>query len=326
MEKLVSVIIINYNKYHDTINCIKSLEKQNYHNFEILLLDNGSKYEQFLKLKNHLKNFENKLRIRLIRSNINLYFTAGTNKAIKISNGEFICLLNNDVIVSPDFIDKMVYFLETHPDAGMITPKIKVFKNKNVIWNAGASLNFKKTIVVINRGYLENDPYNQKYNKIETIGFAPGTAVFLKKNVINEIGLIDDIFLLYHEDPDWNLRAQMKGYKSYYVPTTIVYHNVPITKRVSLLSFFFFKRNSQILAWRYAKFREMLIFYYLFCFMNFFEILYYVFKKRKMIVIIQIRSIIRGFRIGVRKKSHRSCKKHLLKDYYYARYIQNLNI
>jgi len=326
MDKLVSIILLNYNNHHHTIRCLKSLTNQNYKNFEIILLDNGSKYQLYKELKKQLTQFDKLLDIKLDRIKPNLFFTAGANRAIKKTNGQYVCLLNNDVIVSNNFIEKMVEFLETHPKAGMITPKIKFYDNKDIIWNAGSFLNFKKTIVVINRGYLELDPNNQKYNEIEPIGFAPGTAVFIKKKVIDEIGLIDDIFMLYHEDPDWNLRAHRKGYISYYVPTTIVYHNVPVGKRRSLVNFFFFKRNSQILTWKYAKLSEFLIFYYLFSFMNFFEILYYVFKRRKNITKIQLIAIIKGFKLGVRKRTHRSCKRQILQDYRYAKSIENLEL
>jgi len=228
MEDLVSVIIVNYNHYDFTIECLRSLKDQSYKNFEILLVDNGSKYSLFLKLKEELNEFRKFLNINLIRSKRNLYFGAGNNKAIRLAKGDYLCLLNNDVIVESDFIEVMVDFLKKHPDAGMITPKIKFYEDKRFLWNTGSFLNFKTAQVVENRGFLEFDPKNQKYNKVELIDFAPGTAVFFKRRMIDDIGLIDEIFLMYHEDPDWNLRAQQMGYKSYYVPSTIVYHNVPI--------------------------------------------------------------------------------------------------
>ncbi len=325
MEKLVSVIILNYNDYVHTIDCLKSLIQQTYKNFEVILVDNGSKYELYIELKNTLNQFKDILNLKLIRNNDNLYFVSGSNNAIKKAKGEYICLLNYDVVVSPEYIEKMVDFLENHPDAGMITPKIKIFKDKNIIWNTGAFINFRSAIVIGNRGYLEYDPYDRKYNKIEPIGFAPGTAVFTKKKVINEIGLMDEIFFMYHEDPDWNLRAQMKGYKSYYVPTTIVYHNISriINKKRMIFNLHFFLRNSQILVWKHARFIDLLIFYYIFFIQNLGIILLNILTKKFNQIIIRLHSIWQGFRIGLKRRTNRSCKKYMISDYKYVKKIQN---
>ncbi|MFX1328693.1 MAG: glycosyltransferase family 2 protein [Promethearchaeota archaeon] len=321
MEKLVSVIILNYNQYKHTIDCLKSLKNQSYKNFEVIILDNGSKYNLYLDLKAKLEEFKSSIKIKLIRSNINLYFVSGSNKAIKLVNGDYICLLNYDTIVSSDFIEKMVKFLETHPKAGMITPKIKIYKNKRILWNTGAFINFRSAIVIGNRGYLEYDPHDQKYNKIETIGFAPGTAVFINKEVLNEIGLMDEIFFMYHEDPDWNLRAQMKGYKSYYVPTTTVYHNIPrfISEKRMIFNHHLFTRNSQIIVWKHAKFIDILFFYYIFSIMNLTIILLNFLTRKFKSIIIRLNSIWQGFRIGLKRRTNRSCGKYLISDFYYIK-------
>jgi len=324
LEKLVSIIILNYNNYSLTVDCLKSLTKQIYSNFEIILVDNGSKNSNYLALKKNLAQFKKSLNIRLIRNNRNLYFGGGSNKAIKLAQGDYICLLNNDTIVLPDFIEKMVNFLENNSDAGMITPKIKFYKDKDYIWNAGASINYRKTIVVINRGYLEYDPLDEKYNDIEQIGFAPGTALFIKRKVIDEIGLMDEIFLMYHEDPDWNFRAQQRGYKSYYVPTTIVYHNVPTTtdERRVLFNFYFFKRNSNILVWKYAGLSDLIYFSIISFFAILYEIVLHLINRKLVFLFFPLYALYRGMIIGVKRRTNRSCRKNLIKDYHIVRRLQ----
>lgn len=324
MEKLVSVIILNYNNYHFTLECLKSLTQQTYKKFEVILIDNGSKHNLFLELKKKLTQFNNKLEINLVRSENNLYFVAGNNKAIKMAKGDYICLINYDVILNSEYLEAMVNFIETHPNAGMVTPKIKVYKDKTLLWNTGAYLNFRSAIVIGNRGHLEYDPLDKKYNEIETIGFAPGTAVFINKKVINEIGLMDEIFIMYHEDPDWNLRAQKVGYKSYYVPTVIIYHNVPrfINEKRMIFNHFFFTRNSQILVWKHAKFIDLLIYYYIFCVMHFGAFIFSVITGKFESIVIRFKSIWQGFRIGLRRRSNRTCRKYLISDYNYIKKIQ----
>ncbi|MFW9946861.1 MAG: glycosyltransferase family 2 protein [Candidatus Odinarchaeota archaeon] len=323
MDRLVSIIILNYNKYQYTIDCLKSLENQVYKNFEVILVDNGSDYNLYSKLKIQLRQFKNSLNIRLIRSDKNLFFGAGNNKAIKEAHGDYICLLNYDIILETDFLKTMVSFLDSNPKAGMITPKIKIYNEKDVIWNAGAFLNFKSAIVIGNRGYLEYDPLNKKYNKIEQIGFAPGTALFMRKEVINEAGLMDEIFFMYHEDPDWNIQAQKKGYKSFYVPTTIVYHNIPriIDQERMIFNHHFFTRNSQILVWKQAKITDIMVFYFIFSIFNLGIIFLNFLKLNFNRIKIRLISIWQGFRIGVRRRTNRSCSKYMISDY---NYIKNL--
>ncbi len=324
MEKLVSVIILNYNNYNYTLECLKSLTRQTYKKFEVILVDNGSKHNLYIELKNSLNQFKQKLELKLFRNENNLYFVAGNNKAIKIAKGDYICLLNYDVILTPNYLEAMVNFLEINPDAGMITPKIKVYKDKTLLWNTGAYLNFRSAIVIGNRGHLEYDPYDKKYNDIETIGFAPGTAVFIKKKIIDEIGLMDEIFLMYHEDPDWNLRAQKHGYKSYYVPTVHIYHNIPrfIDEKRMIFNHYFFTRNSQILVWKHANFIDLLIYYYIFCVLHLGALILSVLTRKFESIIIRLKSIWQGFRIGLRRRTNRSCGKLLISDYKYIKKIQ----
>ncbi|MBD3197814.1 MAG: hypothetical protein GF317_22375 [Candidatus Lokiarchaeota archaeon] len=233
-------------------------------------------------------------------------------------------MLNYDTIVKENFIEEMVNFLDNNPDAGMITPKIKIYDDKDIIWNAGAYLDFRSAIVIGNRGYLEYDPNNKKYNKIEEIGFAPGTAMFVRKAAIERAGLIDEIFLMYHEDPDWNLRVQKKGFKSYYVPTTTVYHDIPRIFDSNKTTFkqYFFTRNSQILVWKHAKIMDILIFYYIFTIMNGAVILINLLSGNVNSLIIKLKSIWQGFRVGVKRRTNRSCAKYLLRDYKYSQKIQ----
>ncbi|MGM0469193.1 MAG: glycosyltransferase, partial [Promethearchaeati archaeon] len=303
-----------------------------------------------------------KLTIRLIRINRNLYFGPGCNKGIKNARGDYICLLNYDTIVSSNFIEEMVKFLDNNPDAGMITPKIKINNDRRFIWNAGGFLNFRSPIVVLNRGLLEYDPLDKKYNETEKIDFAPGTALFVRKEVIEKIGLIDEIYLMYHEDPDWNLRAQKEGFVSYYVPKTIVFHRHSIdlkddikmlfwwdsdwrksikSKKIllhetpftinlnsikkkreiskNLFNDHFFKRNSQILVWKFGSFIDLLIFYFNYLKLVFLIIL---FNRRKIQINRLLYAIRQGFIIGVKKRTNRSCIKMLKKEYIYVRNLQ----
>ncbi|MHA1727879.1 MAG: glycosyltransferase family 2 protein [Promethearchaeota archaeon] len=345
MKKLVSIIIVNFNQndYNPVIiDCLKTLTTQTYTNFEVIIADNGSDYELFLQLKKDLTQFEGEIRIQLIRIEQNLFFAGGNNKAIKNSAGDYVCLLNSDTEVNPNFIESMVNFLEEYPDAGFICPKIKAHKNKDILWYAGANIDLRNKKLIKIRGQWERDPLNLRYNKISETDFAAGTAVFVRRKVLAKIGLMDEIFFMYHEDPDWNIRAQRKGYRSFYVPTTFVYHKVSRQrkKKWALLNSYFVHRNLQILIWKHAKFSSLLIFYIIFFITNVIDLIAYLilsispdfvynyfyhqlnlpYKNKKhynYAGYLRLKSLIQGFIIGFKRRIGRSCKKDLLKDYHF---------
>ncbi|KKN07308.1 hypothetical protein LCGC14_1068470 [marine sediment metagenome] len=267
-------------------------------------------------MKQDLSRFEKDLTIQLIRSKFNLILAGGNNKAIKNSNGDYICILNNDTEVEPNFIEEMVKFLERNPDAGLISPKIKSYKYKKYIWYSGLKVSFLYPILTRLLGFWEYDPKNQKYNNISTTDCAPGTAMFLRKEIFDEIDLWDELFFLYHADVDINIRAQKKGYKSYYVPTTIVYHKV-FEQRIkkSLLFTYLQKRNSQIVVWKHARLVNILIFYIGYLTWNLIEIFINILKKEKNLSVLHLYSMWHGFRAGIKRRTSRSCKNYLVKDY-----------
>jgi len=123
---------------------------------------------------------------------------------------------------------------------------------------------------------------------------------------------------MYHEDVDWSLRAEKKGYKNYYIPTTTVFHKIEShrDKKGRVFRNFFIKRNSQILVWKHAKFRDLIFFYIHFSFVILKTIIKALKDKNITFIYLQNYSIIQGFIIGVKKRTNRSFKKYLLKNYY----------
>ena len=325
MNKLATLIIINYNDPKKTIKCLNSLKKQTYRNFDIILIDNGSKYNLYLELKNELQQYKNYLKISFIRNNSNLYFTIANNKAMKVAKGEYICLLNNDTVVMADFVEKMITFLEDHPDAYMISPKIKVYREKDYLWYAGAEVDLRKLDIVRIRGLWESDPKNEKYNKPSITGYIAGAAVFVRREILDKVGLLDEILFMYHDDPDWSLRAKKMGYNIYYVPTTTIYHDCSRTIKSSREGFYQFLiiRNSQIMVWKHGTLRDLIIYYGRYFFYHGLDFFSLIKKKKFKIILIRINATLSGFKIGLKRRTHRSCRRNFFKDYKYIQKIQN---
>ncbi|GAH69262.1 unnamed protein product, partial [marine sediment metagenome] len=199
------------------------------------------------------------------------------------------------------------------------------YKTKNYLWNAGAEINFRSANISRIRGLWEYDPKDQKYNEISSTDYAVGTALFVKKEVIDKVGLLDEIFFMYFEETEWNFRAKKTGYKNYYVPTTIVYHKVtPLINRKSLLlKQYFLNRNAQIFVWKHGKILDILIFYLKFSFKNLRIILVLLMKREFYFAFLRLCSLLQGFRIGIKKRSNRGCGKILIRNYNFIKKIEN---
>jgi GT2 family glycosyltransferase len=328
MNKLVSILLVNFNNNQYTIDCLNSLMKLKYPNFEIIITDNGSTRANFIKLKNDITQFSTKLNIKLIRSNVKLYFAGGTNKAIKESKGEYICLLNNDTEVESDFLDIIIDYLQVHEDVGMLCPKIVYYEKPNYIWYAGAYLNPRSIYFTYHYGLSRKD--NGQFDQITETAYANGAALFIRKEVIQKIGLLDEIFFMYAEEVDWNLRAREAGYKLIYFPITRVYHKIdPVSKenrlgyRGNYFQMYLYTRNKIILTLKHFSWINIMLFFLIYQERKtIFEILYSVFKNRHEFFIAHVRALLMGSLIGFKRRTHRQCHRLMIKEYKYLDQFQ----
>ncbi|MFX0104099.1 MAG: glycosyltransferase family 2 protein [Candidatus Hodarchaeota archaeon] len=328
MKKLVSILLVNHNNNHYTIDCLKSLCEQTYQHFEVIIVDNGSEYNTYLDLKRKIKDFEDNLNIILIRSNYKLYFAAGTNKGLKVAKGDYICLLNNDTEVLSDFLEKPIAYLEKNENVGMLCTKILFFYDKNRIWYAGGYLNPRSIYFSYHIGLNQKD--NGKYDEIKETDFTNGAALFTTRKVIEEIGLLDEVFFMYAEDSDWSFRAKEKGYKLIYFPETVVYHKVnPITKetrsgyRENPFQVYLYTRNKIIFTFKFYSLISIILFFYIYQLRaTFIEILLSLRQRNPKFLTAQFRALIMGTLIGLRRKTHRNCRKIMKKEYKYINKFQ----
>jgi len=212
-EPLVSIIVLNYNAKEFLINCIDSIFKSNYQNFEVILVDNDSEDDTFqICKKNHSE-------INLIVNKKNLGYCGGNNIGIKQSKGEFIIILNPDTIVEPNWINE---FLKTYQKfgEGIYQPKFISMDNHEMILSTGQMIN------LFGFGFSRDKGSFSKTKKfeIEKIGYASGTCMFLPTSLMKDLNYFDDFLFAYHDDLELCWRASMKNIDSYFVPNSIVYH------------------------------------------------------------------------------------------------------
>ncbi|MEK6921881.1 MAG: glycosyltransferase [Nanoarchaeota archaeon] len=219
-EPAVSIIILNWNGREETKKCLDSLKKIQYHNYNVILVDNGSKDGSAEYFERHYPHVE------LIKHKENLGFTGGVNRgilvALKKKETEYIFLLNNDCIVDPLFLKELVVVGEEATENGIIGPKLYYYSLPHLIWSAGGTYIpwlGKPRVRGINK---EDTP---EFNKKCKVDWMTGCTL-IKKSVFDKIGLFDEDYFSNYEDVDFSFRARNAGFSIYYVPTSLIYHKV----------------------------------------------------------------------------------------------------
>lgn len=218
-EPLVSVVIVNWNGMKFLKNCLDSLQKQSYRNFEVIMVDNNSLDESvdFVKKKyKHVKIIQLGKNFRFAKPN-----NIGFDEAMKNKSLKYIAILNNDTIVDKNWITEMVKIAESDDKIGSCAPQVLMFNEK--VDSAG--MLFYKNCMPGARGKLAERDY---LNNIENVFGAPGSAALYRKEMLLDTKLDDDYFdsdyEFYQEEFDLSWRAQLMGWKCVYVPKSIVYH------------------------------------------------------------------------------------------------------
>lgn len=259
----VSVILVNFNGFKDTVECIKSLKQINYDNYNIIVVDNGSTLKPHEKELQYI--FDNSY---YIKTNENLGFSGGNNVGITaaINNAaEYILLLNNDTVVTSQFLNILVDEAKRRDNKAIITGKIYYYANQREIWYGGGWYDFKKGIGCHERNHMI-DEKNQSPS-VRSISFATGCMMLIPVQLINDIGLLDESFFLYAEDTEYCLRALKNKNKIYFCENAIIYHKVSrSTTKMSTPALYYMIRNSIRVAKKYSNSKiGPLIYWAIFC-------------------------------------------------------------
>ncbi|WP_422858843.1 glycosyltransferase family 2 protein [Flagellimonas sp. S174] len=246
MEPLVSIITINYNESDVTLDLLESARNLTYPNYEIIVVDNASPNDNPDIIK------EKYPEIRLIKSPENLGFAGGNNLGVKEAKGEYLLFINNDTIVPPDFIQPLVETLQSDEKIGMVSPKIKFHWDPTLIQYAGYTPMNKWTIRNNSIGYHQKD--NGDFDEPKETQSIHGAAMMVPKKVVDEVGMMTEIYFLYYEEHDWAEMVKRAGYKIYYQPKTHILHKESVsTGKFSPLKTYYISRNRILFARRNFK-------------------------------------------------------------------------
>ena len=215
---LAYIIILNWNGYQDTIECVESCRKLSYPNYRLIIVDNGSTDGSEALLRGRFPDIE------VVQTGSNLGFTGGNNIGIRHALGkgaDYVILLNNDTIVDREFAAELIKAAEADTSVGMVCSKIYFYDRPDIIWYAGASfypwLGWGR-----HRGYNQHD--EGQFDVLEQTDRPTGCTLMVSRGLCEAIGLLREEFFCYCEDVDWGLRAKNARYKIVYVPTSKIWH------------------------------------------------------------------------------------------------------
>jgi len=236
----VYVVILNYNHLEDLKETVESFLVQDYPNLHIVVSDNGSTDDSIKWLKNNHPN------IILLENKSNSGWADGNNIGIQYAlkqNVDYILLANNDLSFDePTIITSLLKAYDEIPKLGVIGPSQNSYYNKSKIVNQGWIM-YPKVKQVFNKFRLLNNPIgiSEKYRIIDNVS---GSFMIIKRQIFEEIGLIDSKLFLYAEDTDFSIRAWSKGWISAVNKEITIYHKVSATSGInSPLKIYYMTRN-----------------------------------------------------------------------------------
>ena len=232
LEPSVSIIILNYNSGSLLLQCIESIFKSDYGDYEIIVIDNASKDNSHKKCKEKFPH------IVLIENKENLGYCEGNNLGIKRSRGDFLVILNPDTIVDKNWLKELISAYH-HFGEGLYQPKLLSLDGNSEINSAG------NMIQIFGFGYSrgKGEMDDGKYDQPQQIGYPSGACLFTSKKLIEELGYFEPFLFAYHDDLDLGWRAAKIGINSYYIPSALVYHKESYNFKWSSEKFYLLERN-----------------------------------------------------------------------------------
>ena len=218
---LVYIIVLTWNQKDLALDCLASLAALDYPNFGVVLVDNGSTDGTLSLVRSRYPA------VIVIENRENLGFAKANNTGMRhaLTRGaDYLVLLNNDTVVDPCFLTELIGVAEAEPRIGIVGPKMYYYDQPDVIWCSGNAISWPSGVSV--RLRAEQPDPEQKHEEPYSVDFITACALAVKREVIEQIGLLDPRFFIYYEEADWCLRAAKSGFEVVLVPASRIWHKV----------------------------------------------------------------------------------------------------
>jgi len=257
MNPKVSIIILNWNGLKDTTECLESLKKITYPNYEVIVVDNGSEGNDADILEKKYKDY-----IKLIRNKENLGFAGGNNIALRYAlKREFplMLLLNNDTVVEPLFLTLLVKTLELHRNWIAVGPKILYKEDPKRIWYAGAALRvWRANCVHIGINQMDGN----RWKGMHPTEFVSGCCFLARRQLFEAVGLLDEDFFFGDEDWACSCVLRAKGLKLGVNLNAKIFHKLGGSlERGNPIYAYYYNKNRLLILRKYGSLTEKFLGY-----------------------------------------------------------------
>ncbi|MEZ4772658.1 MAG: glycosyltransferase family 2 protein [Bacteroidia bacterium] len=233
---MISIITINYNQPDATRAFLHSCRELTGPEREIIVVDNASQNPPDAAFQADFPE------VTFILSPQNLGFAGGNNLGIQAAKGDYFCFLNNDVITTPDLLEKLLNTLKNHPDAGGVSPVIHYINPPGVIQYAGYTQINPWT--GRNHAIGKGQPDTGQYHSTMHTAYLHGAAMMVGRAVVEKTGSMPEVFFLYYEELDWCEQMRRKGFELLVEPTALVFHHASLSVGgESTLWTYYYNRN-----------------------------------------------------------------------------------
>ncbi len=328
----VSIIILNWNGWPDTLECLESVYQMDYPSYNVVVVDNASRDDSLARIREYcqgdlvvespfftyqsankplyllevsegetpdLERYQ-KLgspeKLLLLKNDMNYGFAEGNNTGLSLAreylDSEYLVILNNDTVVDHLFLRELVECATQHPEAGIIGPKIRDYHDPDLLNAVGGKIRWP-VVAGYNQGRGERD--QGQWDHSRDIDYLVGACLLFPTTLLEEVGLLDGNLFLLYEDVDFSIRATRRGFKLLLNPQAVIYHKEGISGEHSPTHYYYQYRNRLLILKKHKKPVEVYIYGFYISLRTLVIVIYLTIRGRGPMA----RAILKGYRDGI---------------------------
>ena len=243
----VCVLILTWNTREEVLTCLKHALLADYPDYEVVVIDNASQDGTSAAVREKYPD------VTLLENPTNLGYAGGNNRGLRYAlehGADYMLIINSDTVMPPDLLSKIVRVASSSDDIAAVGVKNLKMDDPSTVWAAYPELTYGRELLnVVGR----EQPDSPEYDVVKDVDGVSGSCMFLSRRAVEEVGLLDELFFMYHEDLDWCQRAISKGYRCVYAGTAHILHKGSSSTGMTRAGYYFLVRNAIIFARKHGN-------------------------------------------------------------------------